>query len=356
VASRPEAADADRLFRLEAAQAVATLARAFNDFDRAEDAVQDAYALALTRWPRDVVPKNPAAWIMLTARNKAIDRLRRERVAAEKGEILANLEALVHLDDVAGEEPIDDRLAMIFAACHPALSDETRVALTLRFAAGLTVDEIGSALLVAPTTIAQRLVRAKLKIRRARIAFAVPSVAALPGRLHDILRTIYLIFNEGYASPTHDERVRGELCDEAVRLGLLVDGLMPGQPEVAALCTLMLFNDARRPARLSASGEPVLMKDQVRSLWRADKIARGIALLTRDETPRPGVYRLQAMIAAEHARAATWEATDWRRIRRCYDLLTGIDDSPVVALNRAVAVAHAETPDAGLALIDELRA
>jgi RNA polymerase sigma-70 factor (ECF subfamily) len=356
VASRPEAADADRLFRLEAAQAVATLARAFNDFDRAEDAVQDAYALALTRWPRDGVPKNPAAWIMLTARNKAIDRLRRERVAAEKGEILANLEALVHLDDVAGEEPIDDRLAMIFAACHPALSDETRVALTLRFAAGLTVDEIGSALLVAPTTIAQRLVRAKHKIRRARIAFAVPSVAALPGRLHDILRTIYLIFNEGYASPTHDERVRGELCDEAVRLGLLVDGLMPGQPEVAALCALMLFNDARRPARLSASGEPVLMKDQVRSLWRADKIARGIALLTRDETPRPGVYRLQAMIAAEHARAATWEATDWRRIRRCYDLLTGIDDSPVVALNRAVAVAHAETPDAGLALIDELRA
>jgi RNA polymerase sigma-70 factor (ECF subfamily) len=355
VHSSPDLREVDRLFRAEAIRAVATLGRVFNDFDRAEDAVQDAYARALERWPRFGVPKNPAAWILLTARNKAIDRLRRERVAAEKGEILANLEALARVSDAGNEEPIDDRLAMIFAACHPALSDETRIALTLRFAAGLTVEEIAAALLASPATIAQRLVRAKHKIRRAGIAFAVPDVATLPERLQDILHVIYLIFNEGYASSTHAERVRGELCDEALHLVRIVDDLLPNQSEVAGLYALMLFHDARRATRVDSSGETILLERQDRSLWDSAKIAHGMSLLARDRGPTCGSYRLQAMIAAEHVSAPNWAATDWRRIRHCYDLLYAIDPSPVVGLNRAVAVAYDDGAEAGLASVDALQ-
>ncbi|MGB8908824.1 MAG: sigma-70 family RNA polymerase sigma factor [Candidatus Cybelea sp.] len=354
--SNHDPGDVDRLFRAEAARAVATLGRVFNDFDRAEDAVQDAYAIALARWPRFGVPKNPAGWIMLTARNRAIDRLRRERLAAEKGEILSKLEALSQLDSTVEENPLDDRLAMIFAACHPALSDETRIALTLRYAAGLTVAEIAAALLTSQATIAQRLVRAKQKIRRAGIAFAVPDVAYLPERLHDVLHVIYLIFNEGYASSTHASRVRDELCDEALRLAHLLDELLPNQSEIAGLYALMLFHDARRQARVTTSGDLVLLENQDRSLWDSEKILRGVALLARDATANCGPYRLQAMIAAEHARAENWKATDWRRIHRCYDLLLAIDPSPVVELNRAVAVAYAEGPETGLGLINELAA
>jgi RNA polymerase sigma-70 factor (ECF subfamily) len=354
VHSSPDLREVDRLFRAEAIRAVATLGRLFKDFDRAEDAVQDAYALALERWPRFGLPKNPAAWILLTARNKAIDRLRRERVAAEKGDILANIEALARVSDADDEEPIDDRLAMIFAACHPALSDETRIALTLRFAAGLTVEEIAAALLALPATIAQRLVRAKHKIRRAGIAFAVPDVATLPERLHDILHVIYLIFNEGYASSTHAERVRGELCDEALHLVRVVDELLPNQSEVAALHALMLFHDARRATRIDSSGDTILLEHQDRLLWSSSKIALATSLLARDRAQECGPYRLQAMIAAEHVSATSWEATNWRRIRRCYDLLYAIDPSPVVGLNRAVAVAYDEGAEAGLASVDAL--
>lgn len=351
--SSPDLREVDRLFRAEAIRAVATLGRLFNDFDRAEDAVQDAYARALERWPRFGVPQNPAAWILLTARNKAIDRLRRERVAAEKGEILANLEALARVSD-ADDEPIDDRLAMIFAACHPALSEETRIALTLRFAAGLTVEEIAAALLASPATIAQRLVRAKHKIRRAGIAFAVPDVATLPERLQNILHVIYLIFNEGYASSTHAERVRGALCDEALHLVRIVDELSPNQPEVAGLYALMLFHDARRATRVDSSGNTILLEHQNRFLWDSAKIARGMSLLAHDGARPCGPYRLQAMIAAEHVRAATWAGTDWRRIRHCYDLLYAIDPSPVVGLNRAVAVAYDEGAEEGLACVEAL--
>lgn len=353
--SSPEPGGVERLFRSEAARAVATLGRVFNDFDRAEDAVQDAYALALARWPRFGVPKNPAAWIMLTARNKAIDRLRRERLAAAKGEMLAQLEKLERIDASDDGDPMDDRLAMIFAACHPALSAETRVALTLRFAAGLTVQEIASALLAAPATVAQRLVRAKHKIRRARIAFAVPDSETLPERLADVLQAIYLIFNEGYASATGESRIRGELCDEALRLTKLLDELLPSQSEIAALHALLLFTDARRAARSGPGGEPVLLENQDRSRWDGAKIAQGIALLARDPAPCLGPYRLQAMIAAEHVRA-DWRATNWRCIRGLYDLLLTVEPSPVVEVNRAVAVAYAESPEAGLALLDELQA
>ena len=356
VPSSLNAEEIDRLFRFEAARAVAMLGRVFKDFDRAEDAVQDAYALALTCWPRDGAPKNPAAWIMQTARNKAIDRLRRERVAAEKGELLAKLTAVTHIDRAGEDDILDDRLGMIFAACHPALSIDTRIALTLRYAAGLSVCEIAAGLLVSPSTIAQRLVRAKHKIRRAAIAFAVPDVVALPERLHDVLHVVYLIFNEGYASATHAARVRGELCDEALRLIRLLDELSPGQAEIAALHALMLFHDARRLTRMNASGEPVLLEHQDRMRWSSEKIGRALALLARDGPSLCGPYRLQAMIAAEHARAKTWSLTNWQRICEHYDRLVAIHDSPVVRLNRAVAVAHAKSPEAGLALLEDLEA
>jgi RNA polymerase sigma-70 factor (ECF subfamily) len=356
VLSSPNAQEIDRLFRSEAARAVAMLGRIFRDFDRAEDAVQGAYALALTCWPRDGAPKNPAAWIMQTARNKAIDRLRREHVAAEKGEILSRLAAVTQLDNLPDDDVVDDRLAMIFAACHPALNVETRIALTLRYAAGLTVCEIAAALLVPPPTIAQRLVRAKNKVRRAGIAFAVPDITALAERLHDVLHVLYLIFNEGYASSTHPVRVRGELCDEALRLVRLLDELLPEQPEIAGLLALMLFHDARRRTRIDASGTPILLEHQDRAQWDSAKIRHGLMLLARDAPSRPGPYRLQASIAAEHARAVTWRLTNWRKICEYYDRLIATHDSPVVRLNRAVAIAHAIGPEAGLALLEDLHA
>jgi RNA polymerase sigma-70 factor (ECF subfamily) len=346
----------DRLFRSESGRAVASLARIFNDFDRAEDAVQDAYLAAAERWPRDGVPSNPSAWIVAAARNSAIDRLRREKTAASKYELIAGLESIAPGGVAFDEETaMDDRLAMIFAACHPSLNDDTRIALTLRFAAGLTVPEIAAALLASQAAIAQRLVRAKRKIREARIPFHVPDAAALPQRLHDVLRVVYLIFNEGYASSTHADRVRGELCDEALRLTKLLERLLPAEPEIAGLHALIVFHDARRETRVDADGDPVLLEDQDRARWDARKILDGLTLL--DEALRHraiGPYQLQAAIAAEHARAATWPETNWFRIREWYDALLEIDDSPIVELNRCVAIAYTAGPQAGLAAIDAI--
>ncbi len=354
MSTRPDIERIDRLFRTKSAQAVASLARIFNDFDRAEDAVQDAYLTALERWPQSGMPSNPAGWILTTARNRAIDRLRHEQNATSKHELLAHLEALVPQDY---EEPVlDNRLGLIFACCHPALNLDTRIALTLRFAAGFTVEEIAGTLLVAQTTIAQRLVRAKRKIRDARLPFAVPESTALPQRLSDVLRVLYLIFNEGYASSTHANRVRAELCDEAQRLAELLEQLLPSEPEIAGLRALMLFHDARRDTRVDEFGDAVLLEEQDRSRWDARKIVRGLTLL--DVALRHayvGPYQLQAAIAAEHARAPAWEETNWFRIRAHYDALYALDPSPVVALNRSVAVAYTAGDEMGLRAIELVR-
>jgi len=354
LSTRPDIERIDRLFRTKSAQAVASLARIFNDFDRAEDAVQDAYLTALERWPQSGMPSNPAGWILTTARNRAIDRLRHEQNATSKHELLAHLEALVPQDY---EEPVlDNRLGLIFACCHPALNLDTRIALTLRFAAGFTVEEIAGTLLVAQTTIAQRLVRAKRKIRDARLPFAVPESTALPQRLSDVLRVLYLIFNEGYASSTHANRVRAELCDEAQRLAELLEQLLPSEPEIAGLRALMLFHDARRDTRVDEFGDAVLLEEQDRSRWDARKIVRGLTLL--DVALRHayvGPYQLQAAIAAEHARAPAWEETNWFRIRAHYDALYALDPSPVVALNRSVAVAYTAGDEMGLRAIELVR-
>ncbi len=354
MSTRPDIERIDRLFRTKSAQAVASLARIFNDFDRAEDAVQDAYLTALERWPQSGMPSNPAGWILTTARNRAIDRLRHEQNATSKHELLTHLEALVPQDY---EEPVlDDRLGLIFACCHPALNLDTRIALTLRFAAGFTVEEIAGTLLVAQTTIAQRLVRAKRKIRDARLPFAVPESTALPQRLSDVLRVLYLIFNEGYASSTHANRVRAELCDEAQRLAELLEQLLPSEPEIAGLRALMLFHDARRDTRVDEFGDAVLLEEQDRSRWDARKIVRGLTLL--DVALRHayvGPYQLQAAIAAEHARAPAWEETNWFRIRAHYDALYALDPSPVVALNRSVAVAYTAGDEMGLRAIELVR-
>jgi RNA polymerase sigma-70 factor (ECF subfamily) len=356
VQSSPDSEQIDRLFRSQAPRAVASLARIFNDLDRAEDALQDAYARALTRWAHHGVPDNPAAWIMVTARNAAIDALRREKTADAKRELLANLEALIHTYPSSEDEAMDDRLAMIFAACHPALNEETRIALTLRFAAGLTVQEISSALLVPQPTVAQRLVRAKHKIKRARIAFVIPEAADLPDRLNDVLRVIYLIFNEGYASWTHRNLLRTDLCEEALRLTELLEKLLPGHCEISGLRALVLFHDARRRTRVDASGDPILLEHQDRSSWDRRKIALGVSLLEGASRGGAGPYLLQAMIAGEHARAATWEVTNWRRILGFYDYLIAIDQSPVVELNRAVALAYTAGNESGLAALDAIAA
>ncbi len=345
--------DIDRLFRTKSGQAVATLARIFSDFDRAEDAVQDAYVTALERWPSDGVPVNATAWIITTARNRAIDRLRREHVAAQKYQLITRLEAIQPLQS---EEPeMDDRLGMIFAACHPALNLETRIALTLRFAAGLTVREIATALIVSEATIAQRLVRAKRKIREAHIPFDVPRDTALPQRLNDVLHVLYLIFNEGYASASHASRLRSELCDEALRLVGLLGRLLPAEPEIAGLHALMLFNDARRATRIDEPGDPVLLEHQDRARWDARKIVRGLNLL--QDALRHGVagtYVLEATIAAEHARASSWTQTNWFAIRAGYDALYDLNPSPIVALNRAVAVAYTDGTQEALSLLDDV--
>lgn len=346
----------DRLFRIESAQAVATLARIFRDLQRAEDAVQEAYMRALEVWPADGTPRNPAAWILRTARNYAIDQVRRDKTAAVKYELLARLESAAVPDPLFADEPMnDDRLAMIFTCCHPALAPETRVALTLRYAVGLRTEEIARAFLVPLSTLAQRLVRAKRKILKAGIPFKVPAPAELPHRLDDVLTVIYLIFNEGYHASSGDDLVRVDLCAEALRLITIVERLLPAEPELLGLHALMLFAHSRRGARVNEAGEAIPLEEQDRDRWDIIAIAQGRALLAQAARHRhPGVYQLQAAIAAAHATAPSWEATDWRSILGLYDALCALDPSPVIALNRAVAVAYVQGFAAGLALVDAL--
>jgi RNA polymerase sigma-70 factor (ECF subfamily) len=358
----PVSAAVERAFREERAIVLATLIRQAGDFQLAEDAVQDAFEAAVTAWRRDGVPANPGAWITTAARRRAIDRLRRNRSVADRAERLAELTRLdaqhekeLPMDDESSI--VDDRLRLIFTCCHPALEMPARVALTLRALGGLTTGEIARAFLVAEPTMGKRIVRAKRKIADAHIPYRVPADEELPDRLRGVLRVVYLIFNEGYAAAEGERLVRGELCDEAIRLGELLSRLMPDDAEVWGLSALMLLHDARRAARVDPSGRYVALDEQDRSLWDRDRIGDGLAKLQRAaRLRRPGEYQLQAAITALQIQAPDAETTDWAQIAELYGALGRLNPSPVVELNRAVAVGLADGPTAGLALLEPLLA
>jgi len=348
----------DAVYRTESRRVLATLIRLLGDFDLAEEALHDAFIAAVERWPRDGVPDNPRAWLVSTGRFKAIDGMRRRaRFDPALGELAERFEAAT-LDaaqwDDDGVE--DDRLRLIFTCCHPALTPDAQVALTLREVCGLTTEEIARAFLAAPPAVAQRIVRAKTKIRDARIPYHVPSRADLPGRLDSVLHVVYLVFNEGYSASSGASLTRHDLSGEAIRLGRLLVELLP-EAEVIGLLALMLLHESRRGARATLSGELVLLDDQDRSLWNRDQIAEGCALVERALTARRfGPYTLQAAIAAVHAEAQAAAATDWAQIVGLYDVLVRADPSPVVELNRAAAVAMRDGPGAGLAIVDAILA
>jgi RNA polymerase sigma-70 factor (ECF subfamily) len=346
-------AEIERVFREEYGRAVAILVRAFGDIDVAEEAVQDAFAEAVKRWPSTGLPPSPAGWIITTARNRAINRLRRE---ASREDRHAQAALLYAREPPSEEGPVrDDRLRLIFTCCHPALATSAQVALTLRLLGGLTTAEVARAFLVPEATMTQRLVRAKSKIRDARIPYRIPREADLPDRLRAVLAVVYLIFNEGYAASSGDRLVREDLCAEAIRLGRLLAELMPDEPEVLGLLALTLLIHSRQSARTSPDGNLVLLADQDRTRWDRALIAEGHAIVRKClKLNQPGPYQIQAAINAVHADAAIAAATDWRQIRQLYDQLLALAPTPIVALNRAVAVAEVDGPTAALALVDAL--
>jgi RNA polymerase sigma-70 factor (ECF subfamily) len=345
-------------YRTESGRILATLIRLLGDFDLAEDAVHDAFAAALERWPKDGVPSNPRAWLVSTGRFKAIDVMRqRVRFDSSQEKIAEQLEPHSNEAPGADEETVeDDRLRLIFTCCHPALAPEARVALTLREVCGLTTEEIARAFLTGAPTLAQRIVRAKAKIRDARIPYQVPPPAELPERLNAVLQSIYLVFNEGYSASFGASLTRAELSAEAIRLGRLLNELLP-EPEVMGLLALMVLQESRRSARVSPTGELILLENQDRSLWNQQQIKEGVALVERALlSHRFGPYTLQAAIAAVHSEATSAAATDWPQIVALYSVLLRVEPSPVVELNLAVAVAMRDGPEAGLKLIDAILA